>query len=184
MRDAWIDIAFQSTHPVRGGTKQEPGQQAQTSNFNPPTPCGVGHKPSNGGEDPDDFNPPTPCGVGHKIASATQRRNNFNPPTPCGVGHQKFTKQDCKLLHMQQNTPDSGTFLRKISDYTSHPSPFYCQISVRTGKGISVRFPFARSAKSSGRPLAHRLLWPQNARFWSDKHSPDSKTEGCPFSHP
>lgn len=109
---------------------------------------------------------------------------NFNPPTPCGVGHQKFTKQDCKLLHMQQNTPDSGTFLRKISDYTSHPSPFYCQISVRTGKGISVRFPFARSAKSSGRPLAHRLLWPQNARFWSDKHSPDSKTEGCPFSHP
>ena len=33
------------------------------------------------------FNPPTPCGVGHGRAALNPLGNiNFNPPTPCGVG--------------------------------------------------------------------------------------------------
>ena len=176
---------FQSTHPVRGGTRGEPNQRCYHD---------ISIHPPRAGWDPgkvlllrllSHFNPPTPCGVGRLDANLPYEAfNNFNPPTPCGVGQQKFTKHDCKLLHMQQNTSDTEMILPKISYHAILSGSFHCKIPVRTGKGIFVHFPFARSTKSLGRPLAHRSLWPQNARFWSDKHSPDSKTEDYPFSHP
>ena len=41
---AWrsAEPAFQSTHPVRGGTPAVTVTGPDKSNFNPPTPCGVG----------------------------------------------------------------------------------------------------------------------------------------------
>ena len=80
------------------------------SNFNPPTPCGVGRLCGLWGRGQNqDFNPPTPCGVGPTITSdgihavifqsthpvwggtwdylqSHYNALDFNPPTPCGVG--------------------------------------------------------------------------------------------------
>ena len=124
-------VLFQSTHPVWGGTitldctirtvvisihPPRVGWDCLTlmihllwSNFNPPTPCGVGRShtiksainflfqsthPVWGGTSSilgseaasADFNPPTPCGVGHSQKGNKSHYHNFNPPTPCGVG--------------------------------------------------------------------------------------------------
>ena len=80
---------FQSTHPVRGGTRAAGGSlfaavisihppragwdcdlcplMETYSHFNPPTPCGVGLRPQCRSRCPEYFNPPTPCGVGQRI---------------------------------------------------------------------------------------------------------------------
>ena len=124
---------FQSTHPVWGGTLHqflhldtapisihpprvgwdicEPRMVKQLWYFNPPTPCGVGHKGGCRSDPPhpfqsthpvwggtgarrgrlrsaSDFNPPTPCGVGRHCTASSSGAVNFNPPTPCGVGPQ------------------------------------------------------------------------------------------------
>ena len=57
-------LAFQSTHPVWGGTSAPWVMVGYVPHFNPPTPCGVG--PVGGVRlfCHQDFNPPTPCGVG------------------------------------------------------------------------------------------------------------------------
>ena len=100
---------FQSTHPVRGGTR---------SSCRPPPRRMISIHPPRAGWDRirdghtrlvQDFNPPTPCGVGLQFlqrflpqssisihppragwdwaACITSRSHlNFNPPTPCGVG--------------------------------------------------------------------------------------------------
>ena len=39
-----VVLAFQSTHPVWGGTWRAPCQWIRATYFNPPTPCGVGHR--------------------------------------------------------------------------------------------------------------------------------------------
>ena len=123
---------FQSTHPVWGGTSLRYDASRtqdisihpprvgwdseivvklyQLSNFNPPTPCGVGLMASYSSPMLENFNPPTPCGVGLKFgrtgrhltaisihpprvgwdSTTTSWRSGtttyFNPPTPCGVG--------------------------------------------------------------------------------------------------
>ena len=60
-------------------------------NFNPPTPCGVGHNIRDFSIGPlPDFNPPTPCGVGQMAICSAMRKFYFNPPTPCGVGQEFF----------------------------------------------------------------------------------------------
>ena len=84
---------FQSTHPVRGGTSLVKNKSNTVSNFNPPTPCGV--DPPRAGWDEIKsslevhkryFNPPTPCGVGRLRPRSFLVTRHFNPPTPCGVG--------------------------------------------------------------------------------------------------
>ena len=109
MSFASIFAAFQSTHPVRGGTMRRLIDLSNGSNFNPPTPCGVGllvgcffykrtlfqsTHPVRGGTwtlpmgnmTSTNFNPPTPCGVGPGQRPASRDPCYFNPPTPCGVG--------------------------------------------------------------------------------------------------
>ena len=73
-------------------------------NFNPPTPCGVGHGAGVAFQVVDNFNPPTPCGVGLQAEGMWSGCSDFNPPTPCGVG----------LRHI------SGNVKRKIFQST-HP---------------------------------------------------------------
>ena len=77
---------FQSTHPVWGGTSAYAREPDSKKDFNPPTPCGVGHSSVISSGQIFNFNPPTPCGVGRIYTPAVIRNSYFNPPTPCGVG--------------------------------------------------------------------------------------------------
>ena len=62
-----LPALFQSTHPVRGGTKRSAAWSPAAKHFNPPTPCGVGPSGQTKRASPKHFNPPTPCGVGRKV---------------------------------------------------------------------------------------------------------------------
>ena len=77
-REGWDEIAayqrayreaFQSTHPARGGTPAAPSAPPARSDFNPPTPRGVGRCPRTGQDVRNDFNPPTPRGVGRQTGN-------------------------------------------------------------------------------------------------------------------
>ena len=84
--DGECPIAFQSTHPVRGGTPSRPAAyQANPISIHPPRAgwdaASNARRPPHGY-----FNPPTPCGVGQLWICAKEQGFYFNPPTPCGVG--------------------------------------------------------------------------------------------------
>ena len=64
IRSIRINLIFQSTRPVRGGTGNQRG------NIQPP----------------EDFNPPAPCGAGRWHRANRRSRTDFNPPAPCGAG--------------------------------------------------------------------------------------------------
>ena len=76
-----------SIHPPRVGW-DIPSQhfKKHVTNFNPPTPCGVGRISTIGKPTGHNFNPPTPCGVGLHSSRKWNNCADFNPPTPCGVG--------------------------------------------------------------------------------------------------
>ena len=110
VRRSWLwPGAFQSTHPVRGGTPLPLVSQPQAhisihppragwdlptvfsplieENFNPPTPCGVGPPSSVSLSMSWVFQSTHPVWGGTAGRSRTRSRTrNFNPPTPCGVG--------------------------------------------------------------------------------------------------
>ena len=66
---------FQSTHPMRGATREYIASKSpDAEDFNPRTPCGV--RPGNG----------------HRPVKFDR---NFNPRTPCGVRQQNTTKSPC-----------------------------------------------------------------------------------------
>ncbi len=79
---------FQSTHPVRGGTRASFKRQAKKSRFQSTHPVRGGTAGYVRSPLPlAYFNPPTPCGVGLRYREDVIRCAYFNPPTPCGVGH-------------------------------------------------------------------------------------------------
>ena len=55
---------FQSTRPVRGGTRMRGTKARARTYFNPPAPCGAGPSGIRGSMFGSDFNPPAPCGAG------------------------------------------------------------------------------------------------------------------------
>ena len=79
---------FQSTLPVWGGTWVWLGRYTLLGvSIHPPRvgrdrPCPFDstHYIS--------FNPPSPCGEGHRPCGAFWRLSGFNPPSPCGEGQQ------------------------------------------------------------------------------------------------
>ena len=84
--DAEVEKIFQSTLPMRGGT-------AGLTEL----PCIVAisiHPPHAGRDDLTSpfrrpqyhFNPPSPCGEGQRLSGRFPRRVHFNPPPPCGEG--------------------------------------------------------------------------------------------------
>ena len=62
----FVQLVFQSTHPVWDGTFEQMFYSVPSRHFNPPIPCGMG---------------PIICGL---VALAV----DFNPPIPCGMGRQ------------------------------------------------------------------------------------------------
>ena len=114
-------VSFQSTHPMRGGTLNSRCISSMRKNFNPPTPCGVGHghagrrpvhdhisiHPPHAGWDHSAPFPPDPC-------------RNFNPPTPCGVGPSSviLNKNTASIsIHLPHAGWDSG------GSFHSPPAP-------------------------------------------------------------
>ena len=95
-------FGFQSTHTARGGTSYHLWARLKTSDFNPPTPRGVGPAISFDSSMEANFNPPTPRGVGPVCLYSTAVQSDFNPPTPRGVGQQTCTKQHAKNRHNRQ----------------------------------------------------------------------------------
>ena len=100
---------FQSTLPMRGGTRGLECWRTHYRNFNPPSPCGEGHysadkgsmynhisiHPPHAGRDiarrnsglhQRYFNPPSPCGEGQVLQRRGYAFSYFNPPSPCGEG--------------------------------------------------------------------------------------------------
>ena len=78
---------FQSTRPLRGGTRPTSSKSRISRNFNPPAPCGAGplsSKTACGART--NFNPPAPCGAGRRPDSNRDLSRDFNPPAPCGAG--------------------------------------------------------------------------------------------------
>ena len=165
-----IHLVFQSTHPLRGGTALRRGGKAGGADFNPPTPCGVGHlkikrheitvrfqstHPLRGGtplialvqEQETNFNPPTPCGVGPMSLDMISTIINFNPPTPCGVGQQKHTG---KFLLFYAEPIESMGFNKYTSVFRFYKAflpSFSPKIAVRTPRLYAGHFPFARLNK-------------------------------------
>ena len=83
-----IRITFQSTHPVWGGTETD-ARPHKPGAFQSTHPVWGGTTSARMGRYTiHDFNPPTPCGVGQRFSSNWRKMTHFNPPTPCGVGQQ------------------------------------------------------------------------------------------------
>ena len=132
----WEGVAFQSTHPVWGGTprRHRPSGNRRISihpprvgwdradvpfiggkyDFNPPTPCGVGRARSRQNFAFDYFNPPTPCGVGQRLYRIQRTYLYFNPPTPCGVGLEQRAAAQTAAQFQSTHPVWGGT--------TAHPS--------------------------------------------------------------
>ena len=119
--NAAVPGLFQSTLPMRGGTKMCPIWTRGTG-FQSTLPMRGGTY------------------GGTKTLSAAK---NFNPPSPCGEGQHKFTKYIWKLMHISQNKPLTEEHTAKHSKF----SPILWRILqfsfMRTYRGISVCFPFA-----------------------------------------
>ena len=57
-------LRFQSTRPVRGGTRGDWRRAGRARYFNPPAPCGAGRPGRRPAQTQGHFNPPAPCGAG------------------------------------------------------------------------------------------------------------------------
>ena len=82
---AIVERLFQSTRPVRGGTR----------------------RPKMATQPPINFNPPAPCGAGRLSCAILLRQINFNPPAPCGAGL-KWITQTLLLRRFQSTRPVRG----------------------------------------------------------------------------
>ena len=86
VRVAGCKHPFQSTRPLRGGTRYyEPDYHLPAISIHPPL----------AGRDTQQnadfvvvlhFNPPAPCGAGLRAERRKDKSGNFNPPAPCGAG--------------------------------------------------------------------------------------------------
>ena len=121
-------FAFQSTHPVWDGTifvvdvlgavriSIHPSRvgwdgaviqrAAQLADFNPPIPCGMGHRWMVAIRCHHHFNPPIPCGMGrnqyHRLVHVDI---HFNPPIPCGMGPARWPAQLRRTRHFNPPIP-------------------------------------------------------------------------------
>ena len=150
-------VSFQSTHPMRGGTLNSRCISSMRKNFNPPTPCGVGHghagrrpvhdhisiHPPHAGWDffeayairhAEKFQSTHPMRGGTPFAHTTfLHGRNFNPPTPCGVG--PFSSISSRSMPEFQSTHPmrGGTKFchtqQKYSIYFNPPTP--CGVGLR-----------------------------------------------------
>ena len=103
--DERIRGAFQSTHPLRGGTSSYPPPSTRYPFQS--TPCGVGHAILVFPSAEVHFNPPTPCGVGLCHFKPPYKSHNFNPPTPCRVGP-FFRSSAVSIVPFQSTHPVRG----------------------------------------------------------------------------
>ena len=104
---------FQSTRPMRGGTKAVRRCHFNPPDFNPPAPCGAGPLPWANGIAPARFQSTRPMRGGTAwLPVVSEHRGHFNPPAPCGAG--LWPKDWGKGLAIFQSTRPmrGGTYIR------------------------------------------------------------------------
>ena len=91
-------VAFQSTHPLRGATYQADRDSRQGKDFNPRTPCGVRPAYLFGLRAERQISIHAPlAGCDSIFVIVSRSTTHFNPRTPCGVRHGVF---DCDFRHV------------------------------------------------------------------------------------
>ena len=108
VRDLMAAGLFQSTHPVRGGTmRRSKMRKIYKISIHPPR-AGWDSRHQRHQGSIGHFNPPTPCGVGQLYAVRdAQLGFDFNPPTPCGVGP-KISMMPSRQSAFQSTHPVRG----------------------------------------------------------------------------
>ncbi len=154
------EYIFQSTHPVWGGTLGRPGgQHRHPISIHPPR-VGWDDCPSACGLRVNDFNPPTPCGVGHWTHDRWSYHYDFNPPTPCGVG-QRSDEEQSRRRQFQSTHPvwgGTGNNRGAISDGKDFNPPTPCGVGPPLfrhcpgNSGISIHPPRVGWDRHSTRP--------------------------------
>ena len=105
---------FQSTHPVWGGTRNCKVLGAVVPISIHPPRVGWDHRPFSRRRRNTDFNPPTPCGVGRACTATGRACRNFNPPTPCGVGRRCSTSRRSSAGFQSTHPVWGGTLVRAV----------------------------------------------------------------------
>ena len=83
---AQMEMQFQSTRPLRGGTlTYAPSGERAAISIHPPL-AGRDRRASTPSARKRNFNPPAPCGAGRAISGTGCSSRHFNPPAPCGAG--------------------------------------------------------------------------------------------------
>ena len=141
-RPARPSARFQSTHPLRGATRERAHSSTRTTYFNPRTPCGV------------------------RLSAAGQlcdRQRHFNPRTPCGVrlirsraspGSAKF-----QSTHPLRGATDDDRRVQSHTPISIHAPLAGCDLVSAAvdlgGDAISIHAPLAgcdRTPASMSRP--------------------------------
>ncbi len=121
-------MAFQSTHPGRGGTNRDHHRTRASHDFNPPTPGGVGPNGPCARLPKLNFNPPTPGGVGpvHSLQGISKGR--FQSTHPGRGGTQPCQKRSAGDTVFQSTHPGRGgttafSVLSPTRTYFNPPTP-------------------------------------------------------------
>ena len=170
-----VTHVFQSTRPMRGGTRMRPGTWPALPGFQSTRPMRGGtwfcHRLST---DHGYFNPPAPCGAGPPwFCYLVTNSSHFNPPAPCGAGRANFESAAGKGRFQSTRPVRGGTFFYRraiLVDHISiHPpragrdglqpgfeircNPFQSTRPVRGGTQTLGNLPYTHALFQSTRPV-------------------------------
>ena len=119
---------FQSTHPARGGTGVQNVDSLDAMISIHPPRTGWDSSASTADFRASNFNPPTPHGVGLSDGTGLCHASYFNPPTPHGVGRRRkpaWEKPKRISIHPPRTGWDGRVMYMRVSKYlfqSTHPA--------------------------------------------------------------
>ena len=127
MSPSIVSHLFQSTRPVRGGTRTLPASLRAMLNFNPPAPCGAGLLPAGFHPNQHYFNPPAPCGAGpgHHVFCASGDVFQSTRPVRGGTPSSEIVRSATGIsIHPPRAGRDAGLqLLHSIFNDFNPPAP-------------------------------------------------------------
>ena len=103
-------LSFQSTRPVRGGTRVPgTGDPVPDISIHPPR-AGRDFTRTKGSAPSMNFNPPAPCGAGPAQQKGPPGPHDFNPPAPCGAGLEDGTIPEVSVVFQSTRPVRGGTY--------------------------------------------------------------------------
>ena len=152
---AQMEMQFQSTRPLRGGTiLRGAAEDARKISIHPPL-AGRDYDVEASHAPRQYFNPPAPCGAGRSGRLLRRGRRDFNPPAPCGAGQVKIVHRSTlakfqstrplrggtAILHKKtvQNIAyctKSAFTLAVLSGFLALMRPFFCQTCTNFGANL------------------------------------------------